>query len=137
VLARLDRTYQTFFRRVHRGEKAGFPRFKGRNRYHSFTFQGVRQRDATRQWLSRSVQDRTHQHSLVPPNRRYAQDRHHLQRGRRVVCRDFLRRRSNASPADDGPRDRHRLGARVPRHAGGWRTDLHPHLQKRGDSSPG
>src|SRR6476620_4839124 len=26
VLARLDKTYQAFFRRVHRGEKAGFPR---------------------------------------------------------------------------------------------------------------
>ncbi len=40
VLARLDRTYRAFFRRVQRGEKAGFPRFKGRygNRYHSFTF---------------------------------------------------------------------------------------------------
>jgi putative transposase len=37
VLARLDRTYQAFFRRVQRGEKAGFPRFKGRNRFHSFT----------------------------------------------------------------------------------------------------
>ena len=38
VLARLDKTYQAFFRRVQRGEKAGFPRFKGQNRYHSFTF---------------------------------------------------------------------------------------------------
>jgi putative transposase len=38
VLARLDRTYQAFFRRVQRGEKAGFPRFKGRNRYHSFAY---------------------------------------------------------------------------------------------------
>ncbi len=38
VLARLDRTYQAFFRRVQRGEKAGFPRFKGRGRFHSFTF---------------------------------------------------------------------------------------------------
>jgi putative transposase len=38
VLARLDRTYQAFFRRAQRGEKAGFPRFKGRNRYHSLTF---------------------------------------------------------------------------------------------------
>jgi putative transposase len=38
VLARLDKTYQAFFRRVQRGEKAGFPRFKGRNRYHSVTF---------------------------------------------------------------------------------------------------
>jgi putative transposase len=38
VLARLDKTYQAFFRRVLRGEKAGFPRFKGRNRFHSFTY---------------------------------------------------------------------------------------------------
>jgi putative transposase len=38
VLARLEKTYQAFFRRVQQGEKAGFPRFKGINRYHSFTF---------------------------------------------------------------------------------------------------
>jgi putative transposase len=38
VLARLDRTYQAFFRRVQRGEKAGFPRFRGRGRYRSITF---------------------------------------------------------------------------------------------------
>jgi putative transposase len=45
VLARLDRTYQAFFRRVKSGTKAGqtpravgFPRFQGRNRYHSFTY---------------------------------------------------------------------------------------------------
>ncbi|HEV2460552.1 MAG TPA: transposase [Ktedonobacterales bacterium] len=38
VLARLDRTYQAFFRRLQRGEKAGFPRFKPATRYHSFTF---------------------------------------------------------------------------------------------------
>jgi putative transposase len=37
VLARLDKTYQAFFHRLVRGEKAGFPRFKRRNRYHSFT----------------------------------------------------------------------------------------------------
>jgi len=37
VLARLDRTYQALFRRLARGEKAGFPRCKGRTRYHSFT----------------------------------------------------------------------------------------------------
>jgi putative transposase len=38
VLARLDKTYQAFFRRIQRTEKAGFPRFQGGNRYHSFTF---------------------------------------------------------------------------------------------------
>jgi putative transposase len=38
VLARLDKTYQAFLRRIQRGEKADFPRFKGMNCFHSFTF---------------------------------------------------------------------------------------------------
>src|SRR5262245_23723753 len=38
VLARLDRPSQAFFRRLLNGETAGFPRFPGRNRYHSFTY---------------------------------------------------------------------------------------------------
>lgn len=38
VVERLDRAYAGFFRRVKDGNgKAGFPRFKGRNRYDSFT----------------------------------------------------------------------------------------------------
>jgi putative transposase len=38
VLARLDKAYQAFFRRVQAGEKPGFPRFQGRTRWHSFTY---------------------------------------------------------------------------------------------------
>lgn len=38
VLERLDNAYQAFFRRLKSGEKAGFPRFQGRNRYNSFTY---------------------------------------------------------------------------------------------------
>ena len=38
VLNRLDKAYQSFFSRMKRGEKAGFPRFQGRNRYNSFTY---------------------------------------------------------------------------------------------------
>ncbi|HLY32715.1 MAG TPA: transposase, partial [Ktedonobacterales bacterium] len=42
VLARLDRAFQAFFRRVKggtkAGEKPGYPRFQGRGRYHSFTY---------------------------------------------------------------------------------------------------
>ncbi|MBT9165285.1 MAG: hypothetical protein DDT23_01300 [candidate division WS2 bacterium] len=37
VVRRVDRAYQGFFRRVKKGDKAGFPRFKGYNRYDSFT----------------------------------------------------------------------------------------------------
>jgi putative transposase len=38
TLARLDKTYQAFFRRVKAGEKAGFPRYKPATRYNSLTY---------------------------------------------------------------------------------------------------
>jgi putative transposase len=38
VLLRVERAYQAFFRRVKNGEQAGYPRFQGRGRYHSFTY---------------------------------------------------------------------------------------------------
>jgi putative transposase len=38
VLARLDKTYHAFFRRLQAGEKAGFPRYQTRTRWHSFTY---------------------------------------------------------------------------------------------------
>jgi len=38
VLKRLDKAFQNFFRRVKACEKLGYPRFKGRSRYDSFTF---------------------------------------------------------------------------------------------------
>jgi putative transposase len=41
VLHRLDKTYQAFFRRVKTGEKPGYPRFHGRDRYNCFTYPQV------------------------------------------------------------------------------------------------
>jgi putative transposase len=38
VLHRVDKTFQAFFSRVKRGARAGFPRFKGRHYYDSFTY---------------------------------------------------------------------------------------------------
>jgi putative transposase len=41
VLTRLEKTYQAFFRRVKTskaGQTPGFPRYQGRNRWHSFTY---------------------------------------------------------------------------------------------------
>jgi putative transposase len=38
VLHRLERALRDFFRRIREGEKPGYPRFQGRNRYHSFTY---------------------------------------------------------------------------------------------------
>jgi putative transposase len=37
-LNRLDEAYKAFFRRIKQGEKPGFPRFKGKDRYDSFSF---------------------------------------------------------------------------------------------------
>jgi putative transposase len=41
VLARLDRAFQSFFRRVKAGETPGYPRFHTANRYDSFTYKQV------------------------------------------------------------------------------------------------
>ena len=38
VLRRLDKSYKAFFRRVKAGEEPGYPRFKGRGWYKSFTY---------------------------------------------------------------------------------------------------
>lgn len=38
VLRRVDKTFQSFFRRVKSGRKAGFPRFKSMRRFDSYTF---------------------------------------------------------------------------------------------------
>ena len=35
---RVDKAYQSFFRRIKRGENPGYPRFKGRERYDSITY---------------------------------------------------------------------------------------------------
>lgn len=44
-LRRLDRAFRAFCRRVKAGEKPGYPRFRSRHRYDSFTFGRVRIRD--------------------------------------------------------------------------------------------
>src|SRR5436190_22596305 len=38
TLKRLDKAFAAFFRRVKKGDKAGFPRFRSRSRYRWFTF---------------------------------------------------------------------------------------------------
>jgi putative transposase len=38
VLRRVQKTFDAFFRRVKAGDKAGYPRFKGRDRFDSYTF---------------------------------------------------------------------------------------------------
>jgi len=38
TVRRVDRAFKAFFRRVKNGEKPGYPRFKGYNRFDSFTY---------------------------------------------------------------------------------------------------
>lgn len=38
TLRRVDLAYKAFFKRINKGQKSGFPRFKGKNRYDSFIF---------------------------------------------------------------------------------------------------
>ena len=38
VAVRIDLAFKAFFRRVKTGEKPGYPRFRGANRYDSFTY---------------------------------------------------------------------------------------------------
>lgn len=42
VQVRIDLAFQTFFRRLKCGEKAGYPRFKSKDRYDSFTYTQVK-----------------------------------------------------------------------------------------------
>jgi putative transposase len=48
TIARLDRAYRGFFRRLKAGDKPGFPRFRGRGRYASFTFKDCKTK---KRWL--------------------------------------------------------------------------------------
>ena len=52
TLKRLDSSYQGFFRRVKRGEKSGFPRFKNKDRFHSIFYpqSGFGVKDTKSKW---------------------------------------------------------------------------------------
>ena len=107
VLARLDKAYQAFFRRLQRGEKAGFPRFKGRTRFHSFTCKeygnGARLDNG---FLILSKIGRIGVH-WSRPIEGVTQDSHDFQRGGWVVCRVLVRQRANAAVAAHWAGDRH------------------------------
>jgi len=48
AVTRLDRAFRAFFRRCKSGEKPGFPRFKGRDRYRTFTFKDAANNNGVR-----------------------------------------------------------------------------------------
>jgi hypothetical protein len=140
VLARLDKTYQAFFRRVQRGEKAGFPRYKGRNRFHSFTFKeydnGARL-DNGSLVLSKIGRVAVHWSHPLEGTPGYTQDGHHLQRGRRLVCGDLVCGRADASTSCDGTGNGHSPGIGVVRHARGRVACPHAQLLPQGGAVSG
>lgn len=71
VALRLERTFERFFERTKKGQKAGYPRFKCSNRYDSFTYpqygNGAILRDG-KLLLSKIGDVRIFQHRPIPPN---------------------------------------------------------------------
>jgi putative transposase len=69
VALRLERGFENYFERIKKGEKAGYPRFKGWNRYNSFTYpqfgNGVVLKDG-RLALSKIGSVRIFQHRPLP-----------------------------------------------------------------------
>ena len=53
VLRRLDKAFKAFFERIKRGDKPGFPRYKGKNRYNSITWPGYGCEESTGNFGSR------------------------------------------------------------------------------------
>jgi len=54
VLKRAEASFENFFRRVKNGQTPGFPRFKGKDRYDSFTYaQGGWKLENGKLWLSK------------------------------------------------------------------------------------
>ena len=69
VLKRLDKAFQSFFRRVKQGEKPGYPRFKGYDRYDSFTYpQSGFKLDGSKLTLSKIGTVKIKQHRTIPSN---------------------------------------------------------------------
>ncbi len=107
----MDKTYQAFFRRVKAGQMPGFPRFRGRNRYHSFTYKqygnGAR---LDKGFLVLSKVGRVAgrwSRALEPSAGGHAQGRHDLPRGGWLVRHCFLRWGSHPAAPRDGTRDGH------------------------------
>ena len=65
VILRVDRAFRAFFRRVKAGETPGYPRFQGRDRYHSFTYPQMGEHGGAGRWYSQLVEDWTDPHPVA------------------------------------------------------------------------
>jgi putative transposase len=151
VILRLERTYRDFFRRIQEGEQPGHPRYKGRNRYRSFTFPEYgnavaldgavlslskigripiklhRPLEGTPKTvtISRAADGWYACISCVEvPTRplRHTQDGHHQSSSGRLVCLHLLCGGAHTAAASHRAGDGHRHGPGVVCHASGWRA---------------
>jgi len=111
VLARLDKTYQAFFRRIKAGEKTGFPRYQGHDRYHSFTYKEFGQWGCAGYWVPGPGEDWQDCRSLVPPPGRDSQDRHDQPGSGQLVCLLLVCGCASATAPRDWRGNGHRPGA--------------------------
>lgn len=87
TLRRLDKAFKAFFRRVKAGEKPGYPRFKGRNRFDSIEFtysDGIKIRDNGKLYVQYIGEIRLKQHRPIAGNIKTAIIRRNA--GRYYVC---------------------------------------------------
>ena len=71
TLKRLDGAYKAFFRRVRKGGKPGFPRFRGKGWFDSFGFAqfwGISLKDGRLRFKSMPGSLRVHLHRQMPPD---------------------------------------------------------------------
>ena len=87
TLRRLDKAFNAFFRRIKAGEKPGYPRFKGRNRFDSIEFtykDGIRIRDNGKLYVQYIGEIRLKQHRAIAGHIKTAIVRRNA--GRYYVC---------------------------------------------------
>jgi putative transposase len=105
VLARLDKTYQAFFRRVQAGEKAGFPRYQGRDRWHSFAYKEFGNGATLDSGLLVLSKIGRIAVRWSRPHTRNDQDGHAQPRSGRLVCVFLVRRCAGTTASCDGTGD--------------------------------
>jgi putative transposase len=128
VLARLDKAFQAFFRRIREGQTPGYSRFHGRDRYKSFTYKEFG--NGARLDNGFLVLSKIGRIALrwSRPLEGGAQDRHDRTRGGWLVCRLLLRGHPCCPAAAYQPGDGHRPGLGVLRDARGRHDDPQPAL---------
>ena len=113
TMRRLDKGFVAFFRRVKAGEKPGYPRFRGRDRYDSIEYPASRRRHPPHRRSAPRPARRGDPGQAAPRSPGRGEDRHPEARGRQVVRRPVVRPRGRGGRAEHQTAGRHRRGPQV------------------------